>query len=184
MPRLFFFGARRLRGGTGEGASRCAPECVASPTGKPNVRDSRELLTLGWTDGRVGYSTSSERPLKRPQAPRRRVTHGYGMGYLFLWRRQPRTGLLAYCKRLEATCPDAVGFGTMTATEKVKMNAADASLESIDQDLEKLLKRHSPPFKLSCAGVRGKNSVQSTVPKSVAAPGAYGGSPWTCKWRW
>jgi len=84
-------------------------------------------------------------------------------------------GLLAYC--LEAPCPDEVGFGTMTAMEKVKMNAADASLESIYQDLEKLLERHSPPFKLSSAGVRGKSSVQLTVPKPVAVPGGYGGKP-------
>jgi len=55
--------------------------------------------------------------------------------------------------------------------------AKEAPLAAVYQELAKLLKRHSPPFKICDAGARGKSSLQLTVPKPVAIPGAYGGKP-------
>jgi len=53
-----------------------------------------------------------------------------------------------------------------------------ASLDSIYQAVEKLMLKYSPPFRTDIASLtRAKKSLQLTVPKPVAIPGAYGGKP-------
>lgn len=62
-------------------------------------------------------------------------------------------------------------------TGKLAEVSGDGSLEGVYVDLEKILARHAPPFKLCDLGVRNKRSAQLVVPKPVAIPGAYGGKP-------
>ena len=64
------------------------------------------------------------------------------------------------------------------ATTKPKTTSSEDSLEGVYAEIEKLLKRHAPPFK-ACAvgGARDKKSLQLTLPKPVVVPGAYGGKP-------
>jgi hypothetical protein len=59
---------------------------------------------------------------------------------------------------------------------KRKVTAGD-SLESVYSDIEKILKRHAPPFVFKDLGVRNKKSSQITGPKPISIPGAYGGKP-------
>jgi hypothetical protein len=56
--------------------------------------------------------------------------------------------------------------------------APTASLASVYKAVERLMLTYSPPFRtdISCV-TRGKKSLQLTVPKPVAVPGAYGGKP-------
>lgn len=51
------------------------------------------------------------------------------------------------------------------------------SLESVYSKIERILKRHAPPFLFKDLGVRNKKSSQLTVPKPVVVPGSYGGKP-------
>jgi len=51
----------------------------------------------------------------------------------------------------------------------------DEALVSVFAQLQEILARHAPPFKLANGGVRGKFSVQLVVPRPVAIPGSYGG---------
>ena len=51
------------------------------------------------------------------------------------------------------------------------------SLETIYDELHKILLRHVPPFKRGNLSVRNKKSLDLVVPKPVAVPGAYGGKP-------
>lgn len=63
------------------------------------------------------------------------------------------------------------------SNSKRKPKEASAPLESVYEQVKKLLQRHAPPFKLRDLGVRNKKSVQLVVPKPVAISGAYGGKP-------
>jgi hypothetical protein len=54
-----------------------------------------------------------------------------------------------------------------------KARANGDSLTTVYREIEKLLRRCAPPLKASRPGVRGKNSLQLTVPEPVAVPGAY-----------
>jgi hypothetical protein len=56
--------------------------------------------------------------------------------------------------------------------------ASTAPLDSVYKAVEELMLSYSPPFRtdISCM-TRGKKSLQLTVPKPVAVPGAYGGKP-------
>jgi hypothetical protein len=56
----------------------------------------------------------------------------------------------------------------------------DASLETIFQELHRLLLKHVPPFKPGGderGMFRGKKNFHLVVPEPVAIPGAYGGKP-------
>ncbi len=66
-----------------------------------------------------------------------------------------------------------------TATKaKGKPKTDGDSLESVYLEVEKLLMKHAPPFRTDVACMSGgKKSLQLTVPKPVAIPGAYGGKP-------
>jgi hypothetical protein len=74
-----------------------------------------------------------------------------------------------------------VGFRAMATTAKAKpakQKAAEDSLESLYEELVKILKRHAPPFRTDVPLiVRDKKAFQLTAPKPVAIPGAYGGRP-------
>jgi hypothetical protein len=59
----------------------------------------------------------------------------------------------------------------------ITAKAKEASLESVYQELEKLLKQYMPPFKPGGFTVRGKPSFHLAAPELVAIPGAYGGKP-------
>ena len=61
----------------------------------------------------------------------------------------------------------------MAAPAKAKI----APLEAVYQELAQIVKKYAPPFKITSTGARGKSSLQLTVPKPVAIPGAYGGKP-------
>ena len=63
------------------------------------------------------------------------------------------------------------------SNSKRKPKEASDPLESVYEQVKKLLKRHAPPFKLRDLGVRNKKSAQLVVPKPVVIPGAYGGKP-------
>jgi hypothetical protein len=66
----------------------------------------------------------------------------------------------------------------MAKPAKARPEATDDSLETVYEELEKLLKRHAPPFKTTTvSGARQKKSFQLIVPKPVSIPGAYGGKP-------
>jgi hypothetical protein len=79
-----------------------------------------------------------------------------------------------------------VGFRAMATAAKTKQvkakrtkpNAPENSLESVYEELAKILQRHAPPFRTDVPCMSGgKRSFQLTVPKPVAVPGAYGGKP-------
>jgi len=58
-----------------------------------------------------------------------------------------------------------------------KPNSHRQSLAHVYNELEALLTRYVPPFKVGTLSVRGKESLQLVTPKPVTVPGAYGGKP-------
>ena len=69
-------------------------------------------------------------------------------------------------------------MATTAKAKPAKQKAAEDSLESVYEELVKILKRHAPPFRTDVPLiVRDQKAFQLTVPKPVAIPGAYGGRP-------
>jgi hypothetical protein len=58
-----------------------------------------------------------------------------------------------------------------------KMKAAEGSLESIFEELHKLLVPYAPPFKAGGGKIDGKMDFHLMVPNAVVIPRAYGGKP-------
>jgi len=66
----------------------------------------------------------------------------------------------------------------MATPAKAKTESGEDSLQLVYEDLLRILKRHSPPFRSDLPLIiAGKKGFQLTVPKPVAVPGAYGGKP-------
>jgi hypothetical protein len=64
------------------------------------------------------------------------------------------------------------------AKTSAKAKPADGSLESIFDQLHKLLLPYAPPFKAGGGNnIDGKMDFHLVVPQSVIIPGAYGGKP-------
>jgi hypothetical protein len=58
-----------------------------------------------------------------------------------------------------------------------KKPATPDPLTAVFDSLEKLFRRHSPPFTLTSGKIRAKRDLHLTVPNAVIVPGAYGGKP-------
>jgi hypothetical protein len=76
-----------------------------------------------------------------------------------------------------------VAFCAVVTTAKTKLtrpkaSTTDNSLESVYEELVKIMNRHAPPFRADLPlHVREKKAFQLTVPKPVTVPGVYGGKP-------
>ena len=67
---------------------------------------------------------------------------------------------------------------TKAKSTKTAKAATDDTLESVYEEVVKILKRHVPPFRSDVPlEVRNKKAFQITVPKPVVIPGSYGGKP-------